>query len=93
MYFHVFPCTGTRISKDPAVDGNLAARDPLTPAPDHPQGAGGHAVHGVVRHSMRVADGDAKPAEVGADDVKVEPGGAGDVEDAFFTGVRSFVRI
>jgi len=40
-----------------------------------------------------ITDSYAEPAEVCPDDVEVEAGGAGDVQDTLLTGVRSFIRI
>ena len=71
MYLHVLPRGRAGVPEYPRVDGHLAARLPLAPRPDHPQGARGHTVHGVVGHPVRVADRYAEPAEVGPDDVEV----------------------
>lgn len=67
--------------------------DPLTAGPNYSEGPGGHTVDWVVCYSVWITDSYAEPAEVCPDDVEVEAGGAGDVQDTLLTGVRSFIRI
>ena len=60
---------------------------------DHPQGSWRHAVHAPVSVAVQVADGDAEPAVVGADDIQVEADVAGDVELGLLARIRRLVEL
>ena len=60
---------------------------------DHSQGSWRHAVDAPVSVAVQVADGDAEPAVVGADDVQVEADVAGDVELGLLARIRRLVEL
>ena len=60
---------------------------------DHSQSSWRHAVDAPVSVAVQVADGDAEPAVVGADDVQVEADVAGDVELGLLARIRRLVEL
>ena len=60
---------------------------------DHPQGSWRHAVDAPVSVAVQVADGDAEPAVVGADDIQVKADVAGDVELGLLARIRRLVEL
>ena len=71
----------------------MAGAASLASCSDHSQGSWRHAVDAPVSVAVQVADGDAEPAVVGADDIQVEAGVAGDVELGLLARIRRLVEL
>ena len=71
----------------------MAGAASLASCSDHPQGSWRHAVDAPVSVAVQVADGDAEPAVVGADDIQVEADVAGDVELGLLARIRRLVEL
>jgi hypothetical protein len=75
----VLVSTGAGVAEDGRVHGHMAGGAALTAGTDDAQSARAHAVHAPVGVAVQVADGDGEASIVGADDVEMEAGPAGDV--------------